>query len=153
MLFSCPPHLLSPSVPSSVHVGDNLIDETILERLGVWGVCVRVCVRVCVCTGVYGCVRVCRGGCMGVYGCVRGGREGPCRWVTGGEGVAMRLLRRHVIIPIQILNDALPRLPCHLRVHGDERAFDLEDLLGLDADVLRLPLGATHRLVDHHLPK
>ena len=79
MLFSCPPHLLSPSVPSSVHVGDNLIDETILERLGVWGVCVRVCVRVCVCV------------CTGVYGCVRGGVYGCVRVCERGEGGAVQV--------------------------------------------------------------
>jgi len=59
-------------------------------------------------------------------------------------------LNRHVVVVPQVLLDLLARLPRHLGVHGHKRRLDLVDLLRLHAHVLRLPLRAAHRLVDHH---
>mmetsp|Transcript_1510 Transcript_1510/g.3890 ORF Transcript_1510/g.3890 Transcript_1510/m.3890 type:complete len:217 (-) Transcript_1510:114-764(-) len=66
------------------------------------------------------------------------------------QAVFQGLLSGHVVVTAEVLDDTLTGLPGHLRVHGHESLLDLEDLLRLHLNVLRLPLAAAHGLVDHH---
>merc|ERR1712216_809805 len=58
------------------------------------------------------------------------------------EPVLASLLRRHIVVTVEILDDTLARLAGHLGVHADERALDLQDLLRLHPDVLGLTARA-----------
>eukprot|EP00411_Alexandrium_monilatum_P084917 CAMPEP_0175735088 /NCGR_PEP_ID=MMETSP0097-20121207/52722_1 /TAXON_ID=311494 /ORGANISM="Alexandrium monilatum, Strain CCMP3105" /LENGTH=204 /DNA_ID=CAMNT_0017043137 /DNA_START=44 /DNA_END=654 /DNA_ORIENTATION=+ len=66
------------------------------------------------------------------------------------QAVLLGLLGRHEVVAHEVLPEGLLRLARHAGVHPDDVALDLQDLLGLDLDVLRLALRPAHGLVDHH---
>src|SRR6266498_2220453 len=64
------------------------------------------------------------------------------------EAVGFRLLRGHEVVALRVLVDFLDRLAGVLRHDLIEPLADLDDLLGLDADVGGLALEPAARLVD-----
>src|SRR5256885_579048 len=67
------------------------------------------------------------------------------------DAVRDGLLGVEEAVALRILLNLLRALAAALGHHVDERLLSLENLLGLDLDVRRLPVHAAERLVDHDL--
>src|SRR5690606_31927226 len=67
------------------------------------------------------------------------------------QAVLLGFLGAEVLVALGVGADAVGRLPGVARDDLDELGLGLDDLLGLDADVLGLPVHAAVGLVDHHL--
>lgn len=66
------------------------------------------------------------------------------------DAVFLRFLRCEPIVAIHVLVDLVDRFAGVLGEDASELLFRLQDVARRYLDVGGLPLGATHRLVDHH---
>src|SRR5262249_5192394 len=81
---------------------------------------------------------------------LRGGRILRPVGVLVHPPVGDRLGRVHVVVPVGVLLHLLDLLAAVLRDQVVELLLELEDLVGLDADVRGGAAGATPGLMDHH---